>query len=830
MTDFNNSIITKRRLGTSEDPFVSLSEAHTIENSVVQLSEIPDQFTKVTVTGQSITWAEQVSGLPTANTYVVDYNINLVTFHSSREGMQLQFDFKGTGLHFIPIDMIYTNASDGVVITTMRDVVVANSESSTVLSNLNASIATGGTINTTLNLSISNAVSTKNSLDNSNGIATTTKSELDAKNSEALVTKTDLTNVNVTATNSKNDLTTLIENNQYSIESENTRISNEQDRVTAEGNRVIEYQAMINSSKMILKNPVDSYSNIATTYPSPVIYWTVRTIDDGKLYRYDGSAWVWIDTLNTGVYDTLLTETTSQLADTFGLKTYAKNVTRDEAYWDRDPSLLIYSSWADRIMVMLGDSHGWGEGASNYQGMSAGFGYHMPWIHNKSFYGRLLDYMYKKYDSEPWRCIPSYGKGTPLGLLGTGGTIRNGAYISKDAVVKDTATFTSRPRIIQGKYYVCEVLKSILATVSQDRIAMFCDKKTREDSYSEVYKYNAEIGLFGSAELVFAPDASAKSCVLFDIPTPTRYAVVHFHTGTTLGAKCRVELLDNTDVKDDGTENYEQVSTGFGNPLYGTETPTVSIYSTPSFDAALAVPVNVTVTSSYIEFDTSYTGMNNELHYIIDFKQKKMGTLRMSHAGAGSNYSNAGSLLGGPVVITRGVLFGNRDLFKNWSMGSHSTGALLGLETSYQGETRDHITDIKKYMTGSIKALFIQAPVVNEWLKQTSIADFKTRLTAIKTNLNCGNVVVFTTLGTQAGEYGIDTGIIKFAEYFQAVEEWTVAQGSEVTFVDCRKYLKNLVSAGIISYTDLWFNNGHPSPLSHEAIFDMLKRVVDSKF
>ena len=76
MTDFNNSIITKRRLGTAEDPFVSLSEAHTIENSVVQLSEIPDGFTKVTVIGQSITWAEQISGIPTANTYVVDYNID----------------------------------------------------------------------------------------------------------------------------------------------------------------------------------------------------------------------------------------------------------------------------------------------------------------------------------------------------------------------------------------------------------------------------------------------------------------------------------------------------------------------------------------------------------------------------------------------------------------------------------------------------------------------------------------------------------------------------------------------------------------------------------
>ena len=79
-------------------------------------------------------------------------------------------------------------------------------------------------------------------------------------------------------------------------------------RVTAEGNRVTEYQAMINTSKMILKNPVSTYSAIVTTYPAPQIYWTVRTIDDGKLYRYDGTVWVWIDTLNTNVYDTVVAE------------------------------------------------------------------------------------------------------------------------------------------------------------------------------------------------------------------------------------------------------------------------------------------------------------------------------------------------------------------------------------------------------------------------------------------------------------------------------------------------------------------------------------------
>jgi len=298
MTDFNNSIITKRRLGTAEDPFVSLSEAHTIENSVVQLSEIPDGFTKVTVIGQSITWAEQISGIPTENTYVVDYNINLVTFHSSREGMQLQFDFKGTGMHFIPASMVYTNAVDGEVIQTLKDVAGSSSEASTVLANLNSAIGTGGTTNSNLTSSISNAVSTKNSLDNSNGMATTTKSELDAKNSEALITKTDLTNINVTATNTKNDLTTLIENNQYSIESENTRIANEIIRESQEDARQsneINRENTYNSSYVNFKGVVNLFTDLPSS--SNVLGDTYQVTNDtttanNAMWKYNGTTFV----------------------------------------------------------------------------------------------------------------------------------------------------------------------------------------------------------------------------------------------------------------------------------------------------------------------------------------------------------------------------------------------------------------------------------------------------------------------------------------------------------------------------------------------------------
>jgi len=58
----------------------------------------------------------------------------------------------------------------------------------------------------------------------------------------------------------------------------------------------------------IFKNPIATYSLMTTTYPTPSMGWTVRTIDDGKLYRYDSLlfTWVWIDTLNSSLYDELV--------------------------------------------------------------------------------------------------------------------------------------------------------------------------------------------------------------------------------------------------------------------------------------------------------------------------------------------------------------------------------------------------------------------------------------------------------------------------------------------------------------------------------------------
>jgi len=253
--------------------------------------------------------SKTVTGL-SINSFYVNYLNSIITFNSSEIGQTVLASYFGRGVIEIPAERIYTKSVNGASTESMQDVANSVGSASTVLSNLNTAITTGNSTTSTLASTISNANVTKNNLDSSNEIASATKTLLDNFNSIALATKTDLTNINDEANVTKGNLEILIQNNQYSIEAENTRITNENIRIENENARVTEYQNMINTSKMILKNPVETYSAIATTYPNPQIYWTVRTTDDGKLYRYDGSTWVWIDTLSITVYDTLVKKVT----------------------------------------------------------------------------------------------------------------------------------------------------------------------------------------------------------------------------------------------------------------------------------------------------------------------------------------------------------------------------------------------------------------------------------------------------------------------------------------------------------------------------------------
>lgn len=76
------------------------------------------------------------------------------------------------------------------------------------------------------------------------------------------------------------------------------------------------YEKVVDASKLIWKEPVVAFSNLATAYPQPQNGWAAQTTSDGAVYRYDGSTWKKIQQVDAGPVNALDTRLTAQLAET----------------------------------------------------------------------------------------------------------------------------------------------------------------------------------------------------------------------------------------------------------------------------------------------------------------------------------------------------------------------------------------------------------------------------------------------------------------------------------------------------------------------------------
>lgn len=79
--------------------------------------------------------------------------------------------------------------------------------------------------------------------------------------------------------------------------------TNEANNATDNVNKTLEeYKDSVLLSVMIYQEPVDTFLQIATEYPNPLNGWTVKVLEDSKIYRYDGintNSWQFID-IGTG--------------------------------------------------------------------------------------------------------------------------------------------------------------------------------------------------------------------------------------------------------------------------------------------------------------------------------------------------------------------------------------------------------------------------------------------------------------------------------------------------------------------------------------------------
>lgn len=237
-------------------------------------------------------------------------------------------------------------------------------------------------------------------------------------------------------------------------------------------------------------------------------------------------------------------------------------------------------------------------------------------------------------------------------------------------------------------------------------------------------------------------------------------------------------------------------------------------------NGVISTPANVSTNASGVTIETGQiNGVDEEIIYRIDWGSKMQGSVVLETESQ---------------VKFRGLIFDNNKCV-NHALGGHTVGAWIGAEANTAGtETRDHLGDILNYTPVTPSNVITQIPFVNEYLKQTPIASFKTYLqtlvTRIESHLNTTNnynivgtdFCFFTSLRNKPiGFEGAPESAITYDDYVNAAKEFCISNNH--AFVDCEKRLFELVEQGRINYDALFNDNNHPSAYANEMIFEALK-------
>lgn len=129
-------------------------------------------------------------------------------------------------------------------------------------------------------------------------------------------------------------------------------------------NRAIEEatQAVIDSAKLIWLEPVDTFADIATTYPSPEVGHTVFVRDTGKVYRFYDGAWMEIQQIDAGPVNEVDTRLSAEIEENRQNIEDVDNkiliLSNDEVYVENYPKQTGEQADSDRIQRAINASVG----------------------------------------------------------------------------------------------------------------------------------------------------------------------------------------------------------------------------------------------------------------------------------------------------------------------------------------------------------------------------------------------------------------------------------------------------------------------------------------
>lgn len=263
-------LVYRLRSGKPGDEFVTIEdEVHKIVNQSITLSEIPHYRYRVQLSSDDGTeWQEIYSGIPNHNQYIVNYSVGRIMFNVSREGETVSASFTGMGLIYIPSERVYREIDGNGDFESIEDYL----ESKEQFFN---------------DAAIAESQRQANELQRQ---ANESDRELAESQREQ--------QFNDYLENAENEINDLINNTNNTV---NTLVQNTEQAVNeliSEAEEAIEdVEEAVATTQLIYKEPVATYNDIFTTYPTPQEGWTTIALDTGFRYRYDGTNWIHIDSI-----------------------------------------------------------------------------------------------------------------------------------------------------------------------------------------------------------------------------------------------------------------------------------------------------------------------------------------------------------------------------------------------------------------------------------------------------------------------------------------------------------------------------------------------------
>lgn len=218
------------RKGDDTDPYIDKAEFLLVANQTLILSEIPDRFQKVKITGLVEINADSVkSRSMLSNEFYVDYSTGVVRLHKDSEGKTVNAFYKGRGFIQYPADRIYYKDGNNNVVGTLSKII---DESNTIIS------------------------------------------EVEDKLDDLELAKQD----------------TIKATQDARLATDETILATEETKIATE-KALDAYE----TTRLVFKPYVQTYADLATTYPNPQVGWTVQVYDTGERFRHDGIDWIAVD-------------------------------------------------------------------------------------------------------------------------------------------------------------------------------------------------------------------------------------------------------------------------------------------------------------------------------------------------------------------------------------------------------------------------------------------------------------------------------------------------------------------------------------------------------